>query len=112
MKALLIVLPLMVSSFACRQSPAPADCDCQSTSYSLLTEKTGVYNKGSVSTINAKTGQVDGSYTLSCNPDFITGKAADRDTIILTGRARSNCYKGESLIALPGLLELITVRKK
>ncbi|QHV95673.1 hypothetical protein [Spirosoma endbachense] len=112
MKTSLVVLTLTLSALACRQPSAPADCDCQSTSYSLLIEKTGVYNKGGVSTINAKTGQVDGFYTLSCNPDFITGKAADRDTILLTGRARSNCYKGESLIALPSLLELITVRKK
>ncbi len=112
MKASLVILALAINLLACHQPQPLADCDCQSTSYSLLTEKMGVHNKGSVSTINAQTGRVDGFYTLSCNPDFIVGKATDSDTVILSGRARSNCYKGETLIALPGLLEIITVRKK
>ncbi|GAB3750578.1 hypothetical protein GCM10028817_12080 [Spirosoma pomorum] len=55
---------------------------------------------------------MDGSYLLSCNPDFIAGKAADGDTLILSGRARPNCYTGETLIALPSNLELTAVRKK
>ncbi len=112
MKSYLVLLAFTLSLLACHQPQALADCDCQSTAYSLLTEKIGVYNKGSVNTINAKTGKVDGFYTLSCSPGFIVGKAADNDTIILSGRARSNCYKGETVIPLPSLLELISVHKK
>jgi hypothetical protein len=112
MKAFLILLALATSALACHQRQPIADCDCQSTSYSLLTEKIGVYNRGYVSTVNDRTGQIDGSYLLSCNPDFIAGKTADGDTIILSGRARPNCYTGETLIALPSNLELTAVRKK
>ena len=112
MNAYKVILALAISSLTCHQPQVTADCDCQSTTYSLLTEKMGVYRKGYVNTINAKTGGVDGFYTLSCNPDFIVGKAADSDTIILSGRARSNCNKKETQIALPGLLELIAVHKK
>jgi hypothetical protein len=111
MKAYLL-LALVLTQLACRQPKAIADCDCLSTTYSLLTEKVGVYDRGYISTINTQTGQLDGSYLLSCNPEFIAGKAIDKDTIVLTGRVRPNCYNGETVIALASSLELTSVRKK
>lgn len=106
------LVALVFNLLACSQQQALPDCDCQSTTYSLLTDRMGIYSKGAVITIDTKTRQSDGSYALSCNPNFIIGKATDGDTIVLSGRARTSCFKGETFIVQPGLLELTAVRKK
>lgn len=112
MKATPATFALLFCLLGCRQLQELPDCDCQSTAYSWLTDKTGIYAKGYVTTINAVTGQPDGFYSLSCNPNFIVGKAVDQDTIVLSGRSRRTCFRGETVMALPNLLELTAVRKK
>ncbi|SFE47433.1 hypothetical protein [Spirosoma endophyticum] len=97
---------------ACQNKDATPDCGCDGPTYEVLTDKAAIYKKGTISTLRATTLNVDGSYLLACNPGFIEGKAAENDTVFISGKARANCFKGETLSALPGMLELTEIHKR
>ena len=85
---------------------ATPDCGCNGTTAEVLTEELAVFRTGSMNTINSP------GYYFVCNPDFVKGKVADGDTVVITGKAHLNCFKGETLIALPQPLEVTLIRKK
>jgi hypothetical protein len=97
---------------ACHKEAIP-DCGCGSSANELLTDVLGVYNdRGSITTLSPSK-QYTGKYTLSCNPNFVSGKVANRDTVVLSGISYLPCYSASDiLIEHPAVIELTAIRKR
>lgn len=95
---------ILLAVVSCQK--ATPDCGCNGTTAEVLTEELAVFRAGSIRTISPR------GYYLVCNPDVVKGKVADGDTFFINGKAHLNCFKGETLIALPQPLEITFIRKK
>jgi hypothetical protein len=103
----LLLLSVLATIASCQQEAPPA-CGCEGPAYSVLTNQQAVYKQGMIYSLDRSTPL----FASPCNPEFVKEKVADGDTVLVSGRTHSSCFKGESLIAIPGLLEVTAIRKQ
>ncbi len=104
-----LLLSVLATIASCQQEATPA-CGCEGPTHSVFTDEPAVYKQGMVYPLDRS----KYFFSVSCNPDFVKGKVADGDTIVFSGRTHSDCFKLkiETLIALPGMLEVTAIRKR
>lgn len=111
MKLFSYILFVLFMIAACQLKEANPDCGCEGSSVGSLTNVMGVYSRTNITTLDSVK-QYTGTYLVACGPDLITGRISNGDTVILSGTALNFCYDPNDIIEHPGLLKLITVRKK
>ncbi|WP_338876249.1 hypothetical protein WBJ53_11410 [Spirosoma sp. SC4-14] len=116
MKTVVYLVILIVTTFSCHKPEPEAavnyGCDCQGTPRLVLTNALAIHNQGIIQLLNVdeiKRGEVSGVATY-CNPEFLTGKVNDIDTVFVSGNLRAVCNYGDWNY-MPKL-EVLAIRRK
>nr|WP_293833803.1 hypothetical protein [uncultured Arsenicibacter sp.] len=105
-KHLLHFISLSLLFSACQE--AKPDCGCDGSGGTVLTDRLAVYTNTQIRTLGT-----GGYFFTVCNNDKLKEKNIQAgDTVYVSGVTNNSCYKGETLIALPGYIKLTELRKK
>jgi hypothetical protein len=108
-----LMITVLMFALSCKQEDPKPDCGCDAKTYKNVVNAKAVYYGSGNFTLLAENPS-ENSFVVACETDATWQKSTDENVpdYVISGRVKSRCFIGPTLIILPSHIQITSIKKQ